>query len=467
VRIIVVGSGVAGLYFAIKARSRGHDVIVLTKDELEGSSWKAQGGIAVPLDDNDLRIHVRDTLVAGRGLAHEPVVWAYVGLIRHVIRDLMGMGVRFNVRTREGGHSRARVLGINDHVGRGIMSTLSSVSKELGVTVINGFSLGEIVVRNKRAVGVTSLDGEEYLGDAVVLATGGYAGIFRFRTNDNLGEGIEAAARVGCLLRDLEFVQFHPTVTYDGFLITEAVRGEGGVLINARGERFMYKYDPAAELAPRDVVARAVYMEMTQGPVYLDARSIRNFPERFPTIYAYLRSRGIDPLRDPIPVTPGAHYTIGGVAVDALGRSTLRGLFVIGEASSSMFHGANRLASNSILEALVQGYLASRAIEAYYSSGIWGNLALDFIEVDCGLGGDELGIEELRRIMWNHVGVVRDHRGLVSALKLLSQYRGPGVLISLLVTRAALLRKGSVGVHYRLDDSGEQWNGHIVMRCSG
>jgi L-aspartate oxidase len=470
-RIIVVGSGVAGLYFAVKARERGHDVVVLTRDKGGGSSWRAQGGVAVPLDDDDdVAIHVKDTLVAGRGLTHGPTAWAYIKLGRYVIQDLASMGIRFNVVSREGGHSRARVLGIGDSVGRGLMEALRRVVDELGIDVVDGFSLGELVLDGRRVVGVRSV-GEEYRGDVVVLATGGYAGIYGYRTNDNLGEGIEAAARVGALVRDMEFVQFHPTVAQvSGFLVSEAVRGEGAILVNSRGERFMVKYDPVnMELAPRDVVARAIYMEMRGGPVYLDARSIVDFPRRFPTVYSMLIKHGINPLEEPVPVAPAAHYTIGGVAVDALGRSSIRGLFAIGEASSTMFHGANRLASNSLLEALVQGYLAVRAAEAYYSSNTWGGPKPGdaLLSMNCSGGKVELPIEELRRIMWDYVGIVRDGDGLRKALGLLTESQGPGVLVSMFTAKAALARRGSVGVHYRLDHPYPDGAYHITMRCLG
>ncbi len=471
-RLVIVGSGIAGLGAAIRAREGGvDDVVVITRDRRGGSSWRAQGGIAVPIDDSDVKAHVNDTLVAGRYLNDEEVVWSYIGLARDVLNWLIRRGFEpCRERSLEGGHSRARVVRARiggDRIGEAVMSVLTRVSEEVGAQVIEG-RLDSIEVNNNRVVGITLDDGDFIKADAVVLATGGYAGLYLYSTNDGDGSGIETAMRAGALVRDLEFMQFHPTVAMlngDLFLISEAVRGEGARLVNKDGEYFMRRYDERAELAPRDVVSRAVYNELVRtGGVYLDVSPIKDFEEKFPAISSFLRAHGLRPGKDLIPVVPAAHYAIGGITVDALGRTSVRGLFAIGEASSSLFHGANRLASNSLLEALVQGYLVIRAFRAYYSGDTWGYPVIGRYDVvahtRCRLAS-YVDIGRVRDVLWRYVGIVRSEDGLRRAIDELE-----GSLLPSLITKAAMIRRESVGVHYRVDYP--SWSGtkfHILFRC--
>jgi L-aspartate oxidase len=472
VGLVIIGSGIAGLSAAIRAREEGiNNVVVVTRDLRGGSSWKAQGGIAVPIDNSDVESHVNDTLVAGRYLNDEWVVWGYIGFARESLNWLVKHGFEPCARrSLEGGHSRARVVRARiggDRIGEAVMSILTKVIEDLGIRVVEG-GLGSIEVDGGRVTGVVLEDGDFIRADAIILATGGYSGLYLYSTNDGDGSGIEAALRAGALVRDLEFVQFHPTVAMidgDLFLVSEAVRGEGAKLVNKDGEYFMSKYDERAELAPRDVVSRAVYTElMRTGGVYLDASSIENFEEKFPAISSFLRAHGFKPGKDLIPITPAAHYAIGGVAVDALGRSSVRGLFAIGEASSTLFHGANRLASNSLLEALVQGYLAVRAFKAYVNGGVWAQPAIGkydvIVDVKCRGMGDA-NISLVKDLMWRNVGIIRSEEGLRRAIDELE-----GSLLPSLIARAAMVRRESVGAHYRVDYP--NWSGtkfHILFRC--
>ncbi|CCC80969.1 L-aspartate oxidase [Thermoproteus tenax] len=459
--VVVAGSGVAGLALAVAvAERRVGDVVLVTRDPRGGSSWKAQGGIAAPLDDEDVEAHVRDTIAAGRGLNDEEVVRLYVGMGRRVISWLTEMGFKPSAtRALEGGHSRARVVKAEeggDKIGEAVMRALSHRAEELGIQIVRG-SLGEVLVKDGRAAGVVLSTGETLRADAVAIATGGYAGLYKYSTTDADGSGIYAAMRAGALARDLEFVQFHPTAALvDGeiFLISEAVRGEGALLYNGDGERFMPKYDPAAELAPRDVVSRAVYAELERtGRVTLDASAVEGFERKFPAIAEFLKRHGVSPSS--IPVVPAAHYAIGGIVADPYGRTHVRGLFAVGEASSTLFHGANRLASNSLLEALAQALLAAEALRAYWG-GSW----------EAPRAGGLLYPEkcpyyegDVRETMWRLVGIVREGSGLRRAVESLEG-------LPKLIAEAAWLRSESIGVHYRADYPA--WSGvkyHILFRC--
>jgi L-aspartate oxidase len=470
-KLVIIGSGIAGLSAAIRAREEGlNDVVVVTRDLRGGSSWKAQGGIAVPIDSSDVESHVNDTLAAGRHLNDGWVVWGYIGFARESLNWLVKHGFEPCARrSLEGGHSRARVVRARiggDKIGEAVMSILTKAVEELGVQVVEG-RLGGVEVNGDRVMGVVLEDGDVVRADAVILATGGYSGLYLYSTNDGDGSGIEAALRAGALVRDLEFVQFHPTVAMisgDLFLVSEAVRGEGARLVNKDGEYFMSKYDERAELATRDIVSRAVYAELIRtGGVYLDISSI-DLEDKFPAINDFLRARGVRPDRDLVPITPAAHYTIGGIAVDALGRSNVKGLFAIGEASSSLFHGANRLASNSLLEALVQSYLVVRAFKAYVNGGVWNTPAIGrydlVVDAECR-EADGVDLNMARDLMWRYVGIVRSEEGLRRAIDELE-----GSLLPSLVARAAIIRRESVGVHYRADSP--NWSGtkfHILFRC--
>ncbi|MER3386034.1 MAG: L-aspartate oxidase [Microcella pacifica] len=387
--ILVIGSGMAGLITAIRA-ARHHDVTIVTKDVLTaGSTSWAQGGIAAAVfGDDSPALHARDTLDAGAGLCDPSAVRVLTEEGPARILDLVALGVAFDAadgavpplepvrdwaRGLEAAHSVARILHAGgDATGRLIEAALAAAvrterirarefSRAVSLTVRDGVVTGAVV----EAHGVT----EEVAADAVVLATGGSGRLYRHTTNPpvSTGDGVVLAYEAGAALADLEFVQFHPTVLAGGGLVSEAVRGEGATLLDASGRRFMLDVDPRGELAPRDIVARAIarQMRLQDGrPVLLDATMLGAsvLHSRFPTIDALVRATGVDWTQSPVPVTPAAHYAMGGVLTDMDGRTTLPGLFAVGETSSTGVHGANRLASNSLLEAVVVGWRAGDAV---------------------------------------------------------------------------------------------------------
>lgn len=506
---VVLGSGIAGLLFALHAASRAR-VVLVTKRGLEESNtaW-AQGGVAcVTSPEDSFELHVRDTLAAGDGLCDENIVRMVVTEGPARVRELMEWGVRFDERElpdgrreldlgREGGHSKRRVLHAHDATGREIERALAArvrdhpnievLENHMAVDLLTTAKLG--FAMENTCVGVYVLDSsrgevEVLRADVVVLATGGCGKVYLYTTNPDIatGDGVAMAWRAGAVIANMEFIQFHPTCLYHPevrtFLISEAVRGEGGVLLDARGRRFMEKAHPLQELAPRDIVARAIDAEIKKSGsrcVYLDlSHKPRDFIlSRFPTIYEKCLSLGLDITRQPIPVVPAAHYQCGGVKVDAHGETSIRGLFAIGEAACTGLHGANRLASNSLLECCVFARRAAeKALRAPPSAQ-----PLDMPEWRHGEATDvdELVViyhnwDEIRRLMWDYVGIVRTDKRLQRAAarlrNLLAEiqefywgYRLSRDLLELrnLATTAALIvdcalsRKESRGLHYTLD----------------
>ncbi|MFB6489820.1 MAG: L-aspartate oxidase [Thermoproteus sp. AZ2] len=454
-RAVVIGSGAAGLYAALSLRRLGFEVTIVTERRDGGSTPKAKGGVAAPIDDSDVEPHIADTLKAGDGLAEEGVVRAYIGLARAVLGDVVKLGFRPDRLVLEGGHSRARVLSAGgDATGSALWGALYKAANAAGVDVVESAAEG-VLVEGNRAVGVELADGSAVKSDVVVAATGGYAGRYKYSSTDSSGDFLLSLFRAGALLRDLEFVQFHPTGTPEGELISEAVRGAGALLVNGDGERFMGRYDPRGELATRDVVARAVYLEIQRtGAVYLDVSAVD--VERFTDLPRLVAKYG-----KAIPVTPVAHYAIGGAAVDAEGRSNIRGLFVLGEASNSGFHGANRLASNSLLECLVQGALAAKAARAYATSGAWEGPRCDVIEEYEG----EVRSGRAKDALWEGVGVMRSEAGIAKALPELAEED----TLSYLIAKAAMWRRESRGAHYRVDApwKDERYRVHLCFRYAG
>lgn len=492
-RVVVVGSGIAGLVAALRA-AEGHEVTVVTKAALaEGNTRYAQGGIAAaPLADDDATVaddsaaaHVADTLRAGAGLSVVPAVEALCGDGAARVRKLIALGVAFDAeggrlaRGREAAHSCARVLHAGgDATGAEIERALVAALRGSGVRVLERAFLLDVLVADGRASGVAVrlADGAERRipADAVILATGGAGQLYAHTTNPAVatGDGMAAAWRAGALLADLEFVQFHPTALAlpGSFLVSEAVRGEGAVLRNADGERFMLDVHPDAELAPRDVVARGIAVEMAAQdgrPVVLDATALGGafLARRFPTIDAACRAAGLDWAREPVPVTPAAHYAMGGVATDTDGRTTLPGLFAVGEVACTGAHGANRLASNSLLEGLVFARRAADAIDAPWAD------APEWLSAGATAGGAASGLvpateaapvpfdrARLQRLMWSATGVSRDRDGLLAAATELGAMRMPEpgenanlLQLGRLVVSAALSREESRGAHYRSD----------------
>jgi L-aspartate oxidase len=468
--LLILGAGVAGVYGALAAEAEGARVLLLSKDPLpSGSTPWAQGGVAFPLDEADLGAHLLDTLRAGRGLVEEGVARSILEEAPRHLERLLALGLPFHPEpTREGGHSRPRVR----HLGgdRSGLLLLKGLLARLRSPVLEGYMAASLLLSGGRVVGalVLSPGGPLWVrAGAVLLATGGFGRLYPVTTNPKgaTGDGMALAFRAGAILRDLEFVQFHPTALPDGSLISEACRGEGAILLNAHGERFMPRYDPLGELAPRDVVARAVHRERKRtGGAFLDLRPIPHLGERFPTVVASARALGLKPTQEPLPVAPAAHYAMGGVRTDLWGFTGVPGLYAAGEVASTGFHGANRLASNSLLEGLVMGERAALAAlgDLAFPKG-WEPLP--------ALSLDPALLPALREAMGREAGVVRRGEGLKRALDLAEGLpllerppqevareeveAGNLLLLARLLLRMALLRRESRGGHFREDFPGE------------
>ena len=486
--VLVIGSGVGGLTVALETPGLG--VGLLTKTELGhgGSSPMAQGGVAAAIGPGDSpAAHAEDTLAAGAGLAVPERVRILTEEGPARIAALLALGTRFDrdgaghlALGREAAHGCARILHANgDATGAEIVRALrQAVEAAPTVEVFEHTFACELVMEQGRVVGALARHGAGavvlHLARAVVLATGGIAHLYRHTTNprDNTGDGLAMAARAGARLADLEFVQFHPTALDVGTdpmpLLTEALRGAGATLVDEGGRRFMQGFHPAAELAPRDVVARALWQMRQQGrQTFLDARDAigDRFSSAFPTALRHCLSHGFDPRREPVPVSPAAHYHMGGVAVDTRGRTSLAGLWACGEVSCVGVHGANRLASNSLLDAMVFGARVSRdlmnAMHALRPAALVSRVGrvADEDAID-----DEVQAEtrrETRDVMWGEVGLVRTAGSLRHAgecFERIARRLGPGssethnlLTIARLVTKAALDRRESRGAHFRGD----------------
>ena len=484
-KAIVVGSGIAGLISALEL-SRKFEVTLVTKSELAESNTRwAQGGIAaVMFDDDSVAEHVADTLSAGAGHCNEAAIEVLCTEGPERIRDLIRLGVDFDKRNgalargMEAAHSHARVLHAGgDATGLTIETALVRAVRAATVHVLEHTFACDLVVEDERVVGLTILDSDgnrkELRADAVVLASGGAGQLYLHTTNPAVatGDGVAMAWRAGAQLADLEFYQFHPTaLALPGtFLISEAVRGEGAVLLDAEGRRFMQGLHPGAELAPRDVVAREISRQMAaQGgkPVLLDATALgaEFLKTRFPSIDAACRTRGWDWSKNPIPVTPAAHYWMGGVRTDVWGRTSLRGLFAVGEVACTGAHGANRLASNSLLESIVFAWRSAQLLLEEVTAPLR-------VEDDAGVvmlqdeddGRAEIVLrEELQKLMWNAAGIERNAPGLRAAATKLQSWRSHGNSVEELETAnllslarvlvaAALAREESRGAHFRSD----------------
>lgn len=486
--LLVVGGGVAGAYAALTARSYGADVVLTCKTPLVGGSTRwAQGGVAAPLSPEDEAAHARDTQQAGRSLCEPDTVAAFVREARAHVETLRDLGVAFAPQgTLEGGHSRPRIRHTGDATGHAISLALVralEAGEGPGLRLLTGAFARNLRLAGGRVVGVDFLTPAGPLrvrAGGVLLATGGFGRLYPVASapRESTGDGLALAYRAGAALRDLEFVQFHPTAVVVGgeaHLVTEAARGEGGVLLNARGERFMGRYDPALELAPRDVVARAIAAErVATGGVFLDLRHLGAewVETRFPTVTATLRPLGLDLGRDPIPVQPAVHYTMGGVQTDAQGRTTLPSLYAAGEVASSGLHGANRLASNSLSEGLVFGARAARAALAESA------LPLEEGKAIPAPGTNPAGLVVLRERLGAAAGLQRDAAGLRAALTGWSLFPAPGdsraaleaanlALLGELLLSAALAREESRGGHFRTDFPQEGTPMHTVQRWDG
>ena len=490
VDFLVVGSGIAGLATALKASRYGRVLIITKAGLLESNTRYAQGGIAAAMAPGDTpRDHLADTLRAGHDLVSTEAATVLVedGPLR--VKELIELGARFDaspdgslVFGREAAHSKNRILHARgDATGMEVAEVLAAQVKESpAIDVLEQVFALDLIVHEGRCLGLTArlASGETLavLAHATVLATGGCGRVYKYTTNPSVatGDGMAMAARAGVPIVDMEFVQFHPTALDRDddpmFLISEAVRGEGARLINDAGEAFMKGRHPQADLAPRDVVARAIFQQMQEGRrVYLDASSIgARFSERFPTIYHACLERGLNPPHEPIPIAPAAHFVMGGIRTDTDGRTGLKSLFACGEVACTGVHGANRLASNSLLEGLVFAERIARSIAQELSSSLPGQAVIDELSLAdaASLTAEEAKVsdrltEALRQVMWDYAGIVRSSQGLEKAARELEKIKSEApphaytlrnmIETGRLIVHSALERRESRGGHFRED----------------
>ncbi|HEY3761209.1 MAG TPA: L-aspartate oxidase [Verrucomicrobiae bacterium] len=516
---LILGSGIAGLSFALKAAAQGRVAIVTKKNRAESNTNYAQGGIAsVTGQDDSFELHVRDTLTAGAGLCKESVVRTIVEEGPARIQELIELGMKFSETEnhgngahqldlgREGGHSRRRILHAKDMTGREIESALlNAISRQPNISIFENHLAIDLVTSQKlgyvgenRCLGAYVFDKksnvvETFSAGVTLLATGGCGKVYLYTTNPDIatGDGVAMAYRAGASIANMEFVQFHPTCLYHpkakSFLISEAVRGEGGILKNIEGGPFMDAAHPMKSLAPRDIVARAIDSEMKKSGadhVLLDItqKPAKFIIERFPNIYQTCLSYGIDITKEAIPVVPAAHYQCGGVVTNVDGETDIAGLYAVGEVACTGLHGANRLASNSLLEALVCAHRASlKAIQ--HRPAATDKVSIPDWQSGNATNADELVVvshnwDEIRRLMWDYVGIVRTNKRLERAAKRIAnlqeeirdyywnfivtndllELRNIATVAELIV-RCALMRPESRGLNYNLDfpDANPEW----------
>src|SRR5688500_579401 len=513
---IVIGSGVAGLRASIALAEAGADVTVLTKDKASESNTEyAQGGVAVVLsEDDDAELHEGDTLVAGAGLCDARAVETLVSEGTHYVKELIEWGTEFDreggklVFTQEAAHSRRRILHAHgDSTGRELVrSLIARAAVEKAIDLLPFTTTEGLIVYGGRCVGVRYLDPvlrapREVVARAVILCSGGAGQLFLHTTNPPVatGDGMAMAYFAGAEMADMEFVQFHPTaLSVEGaprFLLSEAMRGEGGILRNVNGERFMERYDPRLELAPRDIVSRSIVAEMRRTGsrnVFLDMTALdaEFLRARFPKIHETCRAFGLDIAHELLPVSPASHYSMGGIRTDLWGRTTLPELYAAGEVACTGVHGANRLASNSLLEGLVFGARAGEAaLNESPRSQVPGpksplqRSSIEDLSLEPRLGTWDLGLgthvstavrKRVKRVMWERVGILRDAGSLRRAIgefeqiaeaKLSTPSRN-FVTLALLIARAALWREESRGGHFRTDfpEQREEVQVHSIQR---
>ena len=537
--ILVIGSGVAGLFFSYKVSAFADVLIVTKKRSFESNTYYAQGGIASVFSENDsFDLHIQDTLVSGDGICNREVVEMVVRNGPERIRELIDLGVKFNLNHnfkdkdydldldlgREGGHSQKRIVHALDMTGKEVEQVLvDHVKDNERITLFeNHIAIDLVTYSTRMKRGLITTTHKDYCCGAYVLdtqtkqvktfsskitllATGGAGKVYLYTSNPDIatGDGIAMGYRAGATVANLEFVQFHPTCLFHpeakNFLISEAVRGEGGILIDSGGNPFMQKYDPQKDLACRDVVARAIDTELKKSgadSVFLDISHKKKefIKNRFPNLYEKCFSFGMDMTTDPIPVVPAAHYMCGGVATDMFGKTDIQRLYAIGETSCTGLHGANRLASNSLIEALVYADNAAR-------QAIKDIQAIDFTSAPAPSAWDETGTtdsdevimvshnwDEIRRLMWNYVGIVRSNKRLARAKRRIENIQqeikeyywdfkvAPDLIelrniatVAELIIKSAIHRKESRGLHYNIkypsrDD--KRWQKDTIIRRS-
>jgi L-aspartate oxidase len=508
---IILGSGIAGLSFALKVAPRGRVAIVTKKDRAESNTNYAQGGIAsVTSKEDSVELHVRDTLTAGAGLCRENVVRTIVEEGPARIQELMELGMKFSERDapaedggkeldlgKEGGHSKRRILHAKDVTGREIESALlAAVAQQPNIQIFENHIAIDLITSQKlghaganHCLGAYVFDKKggrvwAFTAPVTLLATGGCGKVYLYTTNPDIatGDGVAMAYRAGAAIANMEFVQFHPTCLYHpkakSFLISEAVRGEGGVLKTFEGHEFMEAWHPLKSLAPRDIVARAIDSEMKKSGaehVWLDIthRPAQFIIGRFPNIYQTCLRYGIDITKEPIPVVPAAHYQCGGVVTNVDGETDIAGLYTVGEAACTGLHGANRLASNSLLEALVCAHRAAKKVVVRSLPPVDSKIPL--WQSGEAHNPDEMVVvshnwDEIRRLMWDYVGIVRTNKRLARAQKRIAnlqeeihEYYWNFIVtsdllelrniatVAELIVRCASMRPESRGLHYNLD----------------
>jgi len=507
---LVVGSGIAGLNFALQAAQHGRVTIVTKKEIMESNTNLAQGGIAAVTRKSDtFQSHIEDTLRAGCGLSNKRMVKILVEKGPKAIQSLVSFGVKFDKEqnelhlTREAGHSKNRILHSGDTTGREIEQALTkSVRENENTEVLENFFAVDILVKNARCYGADVLDIQAkeifpMFSRVTVMATGGVGHVYQNTTNPEIatGDGVAMAFRGGATVEDMEFVQFHPTTLnkrgVPHFLISETFRGEGAILVNEKRERFLEKYDVMGELAPRDVVSRAIFNELRRSSVFLDMRrkSKSFILNRFPMIYQECLKYGIDISKDLIPVSPAAHYICGGIKTNEYGETNIRNLLAFGECACTEVHGANRLASNSLLESVVFSSLGAFKAKRLLRNEV--NAPKPQGEARfLNMNGQEWASLEagLRKAMWDCVGIIRNERNLNLMLRRLKQLErrihglnGNGMnvqflelknmaTVSKMITKAAQIRRESRGTHYREDypqSEDKNWLKHVCLERRG
>ncbi len=516
---LIVGGGIAGLSAAMEASKYGK-VVVLTKGKAgEGATEKAQGGIAAAIDQirDSTQFHFEDTIAAGAGLCDEKAVRILVTEGVERVKELIEMGARFDraeteagggfALALEGAHKRRRILHAGDATGEEIQRTLGSKVVSEKLADIYQYTLGiDLIIQDGKCLGVKALDlktnkTEIFIANSIIITTGGLGQVYLYTTNPEVatGDGIAMAYRAGAEMTDMEFVQFHPTslvqfedlkdiIALPRFLISEAVRGEGAMLLNIKGERFMQKYDVKGELAPRDIVSRAIYKEMKENNldhVFLSLAKLgaEKIKQRFPVIYKTCLERGLDITKDNIPVAPSAHYFMGGIKTDVDGRTNIANLYAAGECAALGVHGANRLASNSLLDGLVFGHRAALAAKSQPQT------SKSQINPKSQHSKPKLKETEIQRFkliiksnMWKEVGIVRSKESLLQAQKMINEVDRklnfePAtkeeielknlISVAKLIIQAALDRSESRGAHFRSDYSktdDKNWKRHLVYK---